>query len=119
MINGAIAVGVPVGYKIARYRTPCMAKPIKINVTIVEILNKNVKEASLVVVSTPGTIPSKLALKIDACIPEVVISLSSHSLSLESSSSKIIVPPLANAIIAQSLKLSTSPIPVKSSKSSK
>jgi len=55
-------------------------------VTIVAMLNINVKEASLVVVSTPGTIPITFAVKIAACNEEVVTSLSSHSDESESES---------------------------------
>jgi hypothetical protein len=119
IINGAIAVGVPVGYSMDRYLTPWIENPIKMKVTIVDILNKKVSDASEVVVSTPGTMPSKLALKIDACIPEVAMSLSSHSLSPASSSSNSIVPLVVRAIVTQSPKLSISFAPVKSNKSSK
>jgi len=119
IMKGAIAVGVPVGYSIEKYLTLWIEKPISINATMVDILNKNVNEASDVVVSTPGTIPKILALNIDACTPEVVISFSSHSLSPASSSSKIAVPLVARATVAQSAIPSSSPNPVKSTKSSK
>lgn len=91
----------------------CNAKPIKIIVIIVAMLNKNVKEASLVVVSNPGIIPNKFALKIVACSPEIAALPSSHSLSLESSSSKISVPLVASAIATQSAIPSTSETPEK------
>jgi len=87
IINGVITKGVPVGNKIAKYLTLCNEKPNKINVVIVAMLKKKVSEASDVVVSSPGTIPNTLATKIDAWIPEMFISLSSHSLSAQSSSS--------------------------------
>src|ERR1700761_3999235 len=63
IINGAITVGVPVGYKIEIYRTLCSANPIKIIDTSIEMLNKNANEASLVIVSSPGIIPTIFALK--------------------------------------------------------
>lgn len=73
-----MALGVPVGYNIEKYRTLCIEKPINTNVTMVEILNKNVNKASDVVVSKPGTIPNILAVNTEAWTPEVMASLSSH-----------------------------------------
>jgi hypothetical protein len=89
------------------------------NVTMVDMLKRNVNEASDVVVSTPGTIPNMLALNMEACTPEVVMSFSSHSLSPASSSSNIAVPLVVRATVAQSTNPSTSPTPVKSTSSSK
>jgi hypothetical protein len=66
IINGAITVGVPVGYSNETNLIPCNDNPIVVIVTIVEILNINVNEASLVIVSTPGTIPVILAVNIAA-----------------------------------------------------
>jgi hypothetical protein len=66
IINGAIIVGVPVGYSIEKYRTLCNDRPIRIIETIVAILSIKVNEASLVMVSTPGTIPAILDVNIEA-----------------------------------------------------
>jgi hypothetical protein len=118
IIKGAIAVGVPEGYIIDKYLELCKLNPIKINEAIVEMLNKNVKEASLVIVSIPGTIPKMLELKIEACVPDVMASESSHSLSPASSSSKNSVPLFAKRILVQASNSSTSSIPENSSKSS-
>lgn len=96
----------------------CNENPRSVIVTIVAILSINVKEASLVVVSTPGTIPITFAVNIAACNDEVVISLSSHSDESESSSSKINNPTLPNANATQSLILSNSVMADQSSTSS-
>jgi len=61
-----------------------------------------------VIVSTPGTMPITLAVKMEACKEDVVISLSSHSEESESSSSNKNTPALPKAIAIQSLRLSTS-----------
>lgn len=44
----------------------CRENPIKIKVVIVAMLKKNVREASDVVVSSPGIIPNTLATRIEA-----------------------------------------------------
>ena len=119
IIKGAITVGVTVGYKRVTNRILCKEKPNNVIVTIVAILSIKVKEASLVDVSTPGTIPIVFAVKIAACNDDVMTSLSSHSEESESSSSKINTPALPKAKAIQSLKLSISPKADQSNNSSR
>jgi len=97
----------------------CRENPNNVIVIIVAILSINVKEASLVVVSTPGTIPIMFAEKMLACKDDVERSPSSHSEESESSSSNTKTPVFPKANATQSLMLSNSLIDDQSISSSK
>jgi hypothetical protein len=72
IIKGAIAIGVPVGYKMLKNLILCSEKPISITDTIVDTLSIKVSVESDVTVSTTGIIPQTLAKKIELWKFEIV-----------------------------------------------
>lgn len=64
IIKGAITVGVPVGYRIDKNLIPWIVKPIRTTVIRVTKLSVKATEASLVIVSIPGSIPKTFIVKI-------------------------------------------------------